>query len=94
MGKVSHRPRGAPCCGRPQPFPPCSCAFLTLRNDRLSGEHRSFPLLPFLLASFTGDARTLGLLAALLRPGQFLFTPLDTAPSRSLPAVTADHPPA
>jgi Na+/H+-translocating membrane pyrophosphatase len=38
------------------------CAFLTLLNDRL-GESIVFPLLPFLLASFTQDARTLGLLA-------------------------------
>ena len=37
------------------------CAFLTLLNDRL-GESIVFPLLPFLLASFTQDARTLGLL--------------------------------
>ena len=37
------------------------CAFLTLLNDRL-GESIVFPLLPFLLASFTDNGRTLGLL--------------------------------
>ena len=40
------------------------CAFLTLLNDRL-GESLIFPLLPFLLAGFTGDGRILGLLDAI-----------------------------
>ncbi|CAK6696736.1 MULTISPECIES: MFS transporter [unclassified Synechococcus] len=51
------------------------CIFLTLLNDRL-GESIVFPLLPFLLASFTSDGRTLGLLAGSYALAQFLFTPL------------------
>ena len=51
------------------------CVFLTLLNDRL-GESIVFPLLPFLLASFTSDGRTLGLLAGSYALAQFLFTPL------------------
>ena len=51
------------------------CAFLTLLNDRL-GESIVFPLLPFLLASFTQDARTLGLLAGSYAVAQFTVTPL------------------
>jgi len=50
------------------------CAFLTLLNDRL-GESLIFPLLPFLLASFTSDGRTLGLLAGSYAVAQFLATP-------------------
>ncbi len=51
------------------------CVFLTLLNDRL-GESIVFPLLPFLLASFTSDGRSLGLLAGSYALAQFLFTPL------------------
>ena len=51
------------------------CAFLTLLNDRL-GETLIFPLLPFLLASFTGDGRVLGLLTGSYAIAQFAFTPL------------------
>jgi MFS family permease len=51
------------------------CAFLTLLNDRL-GETLIFPLLPFLLAGFTGDGRTLGLLTGSYAVAQFLATPL------------------
>jgi len=51
------------------------CAFLTLLNDRL-GETLIFPLLPFLLASFTSDGRTLGLLTGSYAVAQFLATPL------------------
>ena len=51
------------------------CAFLTLLNDRL-GETLIFPLLPFLLASFTGDGRVLGLLTGSYAVAQFAFTPL------------------
>lgn len=51
------------------------CAFLTLLNDRL-GESIVFPLLPFLLASFTSNGRTLGLLAGSYAIAQFAFTPL------------------
>ena len=51
------------------------CAFLTLLNDRL-GESLIFPLLPFLLAGFTGDGRTLGLLTGSYAVAQFLATPL------------------
>ncbi len=50
------------------------CAFLTLLNDRL-GESLIFPLLPFLLAGFTGDGRTLGLLVGSYAVAQFLATP-------------------
>jgi MFS family permease len=49
--------------------------FLTLLNDRL-GESIVFPLLPFLLASFTSDGRTLGLLTGSYALAQFAFTPL------------------
>ena len=45
--------------GRPSPR---LGAFLTLLNDRL-GESIVFLLLPFLLAGFSRDGRTLGLLA-------------------------------
>ncbi len=51
------------------------CAFITLLNDRL-GESIVFPLLPFLLASFTSNGRTLGLLAGSYAIAQFAFTPL------------------
>jgi DHA1 family tetracycline resistance protein-like MFS transporter len=51
------------------------CAFLTLLNDRL-GETLIFPLLPFLLASFTSDGRVLGLLTGSYAIAQFAFTPL------------------
>ena len=51
------------------------CAFVTLLNDRL-GESIVFPLLPFLLASFTSNGRTLGLLAGSYAVAQFAFTPL------------------
>ena len=51
------------------------CAFLTLLNDRLS-ETLIFPLLPFLLAGFTNDGRTLGLLTGSYAVAQFLATPL------------------
>ncbi|MFM7455171.1 MAG: MFS transporter [Vulcanococcus sp.] len=51
------------------------CAFVTLLNDRL-GESIVFPLLPYLLASFTSNGRTLGLLAGSYAIAQFAFTPL------------------
>jgi len=51
------------------------CAFLTLLNDRL-GETLIFPLLPFLLASFTTDGRVLGLLTGSYAVAQFFVTPL------------------
>ena len=51
------------------------CAFLTLLNDRL-GESIVFPLLPFLLAGISRDARTLGLLTGTYAIAQFAFTPL------------------
>ena len=51
------------------------CAFLTLLNDRLS-ESLIFPLLPFLLASFSNDGRIIGLLAGSYALAQFSFTPL------------------
>jgi MFS family permease len=51
------------------------CAFLTLLNDRLS-ETLIFPLLPFLLAGFTGDGRVLGLLTGSYALAQFAVTPL------------------
>jgi MFS family permease len=51
------------------------CAFLTLLNDRM-GETLVFPLLPFLLASYTTDGRTLGLLTGSYAVAQFAFTPL------------------
>ena len=51
------------------------CAFLTLLNDRL-GETLIFPLLPFLLAGFSSDGRTLGLLTGSYAVAQFLATPL------------------
>ena len=50
-------------------------AFLTLLNDRL-GESLVFPLLPFLLAGFSSDGRTLGLLAGTYAVAQFSATPL------------------
>ncbi|MFU8884236.1 MAG: MFS transporter [Cyanobacteriota bacterium] len=56
------------------------CAFLTLLNDRLS-ETLIFPLLPFLLAGFTSDGRTLGLLTGSYAIAQFLATPLIGAMS-------------
>ena len=49
-------------------------AFLTLLNDRLS-ESIVFPLLPFLLASFNADGRTLGLLSGSYALAQFAATP-------------------
>ncbi|WP_255009343.1 MFS transporter [Cyanobium sp. ATX 6F1] len=51
------------------------CAFVTLLNDRM-GESIVFPLLPFLLASFSNDGRTLGLLAGSYALAQFTATPL------------------
>ena len=51
------------------------CAFVTLLNDRL-GESIVFPLLPYLLASFTNNGRTLGLLAGSYAVAQFAVTPL------------------
>jgi MFS family permease len=51
------------------------CSFLTLLNDRL-GESIVFPLLPFLLAGISRDARTLGLLTGSYAIAQFAFTPL------------------
>jgi MFS family permease len=51
------------------------CAFVTLLNDRL-GESIVFPLLPFLLATYTSNGRTLGLLAGSYAVAQFGFTPL------------------
>jgi MFS transporter, DHA1 family, tetracycline resistance protein len=51
------------------------CAFVTLLNDRLS-ETLIFPLLPFLLAGFSGDARVLGLLTGSYAIAQFAVTPL------------------
>jgi len=56
------------------------CAFITLLNDRLS-ETLIFPLLPFLLAGFTSDGRTLGLLTGSYAVAQFLATPLIGAMS-------------
>jgi len=58
--------------GRPSPR---LGAFLTLLNDRL-GESIVFPLLPFLLAGFSRDGRTLGLLAGTYAVAQFSATPL------------------
>jgi len=51
------------------------CTFLTLLNDRM-GESIIFPLLPFLLADFSTDGRTLGLLAGSYALAQFSCTPL------------------
>ncbi|MBM5807529.1 MAG: TCR/Tet family MFS transporter [Cyanobacteria bacterium M_surface_10_m2_179] len=51
------------------------CAFITLLNDRL-GESIVFPLLPFLLASFSSNGRILGLLAGSYALAQFTCTPL------------------
>nr|WP_254938530.1 MFS transporter [Cyanobium sp. Morenito 9A2] len=51
------------------------CAFVTLLNDRM-GESIVFPLLPFLLANFSNDGRTLGLLAGSYALAQFAATPL------------------
>lgn len=56
-------------------IPTLLSAFLTLLNDRLS-ESIVFPLLPFLLASFNADGRTLGLLAGSYALAQFAATPL------------------
>lgn len=56
-------------------IPTLLSAFLTLLNDRLS-ESIVFPLLPFLLASFNTDGRTLGLLAGSYALAQFTATPL------------------
>jgi MFS family permease len=58
--------------GRPSPR---LSAFLTLLNDRL-GESIVFPLLPFLLAGFSRDGRTIGLLAGTYAVAQFSATPL------------------
>ncbi len=65
----------APAAMRPARPSTLFCAFLTLLNDRL-GESLIFPLLPFLLAGFTGDGRTLGLLTGSYAVAQFLATPL------------------
>ena len=51
------------------------CVFVTLLNDRVS-ESLVFPLLPFLLASFTSSGTTLGLLAGSYALAQFIATPL------------------
>ena len=60
----------------PRPRPPVPfLAFLTLLNDRL-GESIVFPLLPFLLASFTTSGLVLGSLASCYLLGQLAFTPL------------------
>jgi len=56
-------------------IPTLLSAFLTLLNDRLS-ESIVFPLLPFLLAQFAPNGRTLGLLAGSYALSQFLVTPL------------------
>tara|TARA_B100002051_G_scaffold69004_1_gene65493 strand:+ start:3194 stop:4438 length:1245 start_codon:yes stop_codon:yes gene_type:complete len=56
-------------------IPTLLSAFLTLLNDRLS-ESIVFPLLPFLLAQFASDGRTLGLLSGSYAFAQFLVTPL------------------
>ena len=56
-------------------IPTLLSAFLTLLNDRLS-ESIVFPLLPFLLADFAADGRTLGLLAGSYALAQFLATPM------------------
>ncbi|WP_320673690.1 MFS transporter [Prochlorococcus sp. MIT 1341] len=56
-------------------FPIVISTFLTLLNDRL-GESIVFPLLPFLLANFQTDGRTLGLLAGSYALAQFAATPL------------------
>ena len=56
-------------------IPTLLSAFLTLLNDRLS-ESIVFPLLPFLLADFATDGRTLGLLAGSYALAQFLATPM------------------
>lgn len=56
-------------------IPTLLSAFLTLLNDRLS-ESIVFPLLPFLLASFNADGRTLGFLAGSYALAQFAATPL------------------
>ena len=50
------------------------CVFVTLLNDRVS-ESLVFPLLPFLLASFTSSGTTLGLLAGSYALAQFIATP-------------------
>ncbi len=60
---------------RRPPLPTLLSAFLTLLNDRL-GESIVFPLLPFLLAGFNADGRTLGLLAGSYALAQFTVTPL------------------
>ena len=49
------------------------CVFVTLLNDRVS-ESLVFPLLPFLLASFTSSGTTLGLLAGSYALAQFIAT--------------------
>ena len=64
-------------------IPTLLSAFLTLLNDRLS-ESIVFPLLPFLLARFAPDGRTLGLLAGSYALAQFLVTPLIGALSDRL----------
>ena len=56
-------------------IPTLLSVFLTLLNDRLS-ESIVFPLLPFLLAQFAPNGRTLGLLAGSYALAQFLATPL------------------
>ena len=56
-------------------FPTLLSALLTLLNDRL-GESIVFPLLPFLLESFTSEGRILGLLSGSYALAQFLVTPL------------------
>ena len=51
------------------------CVFATLLNDRIS-ESLVFPLLAFLLARFTSNGATLGLLAGSYALAQFVATPL------------------
>ena len=63
------------------------CAFVTLLNDRL-GESIVFPLLPFLLATYTSNGRTLGLLAGSYAVAQFTVKELFKPPLRTTVIVT------
>jgi len=68
----------APIFGPPLRFSRSSAlvsALLTLLNDRLS-ESLFFPLLPFLLATYSTDGRVLGLLTASYSVAQFAAPPL------------------
>jgi len=75
------RPPGAPVCAGLQPLPPCFCAFphLLTNGER---EHRLSACCPSCWPSFSGDARTLGLLR-LLRLASSCSTPLIGRPQRS-----------